>query len=81
MMLYKNTKVKVPSRDGDADYFNIVEGVLQGDILAPYLLIICQDYVHKTSIGHMKDNEFKLTKKKTEDTPHKELWTRTTLMT
>ena len=31
MMLYKNTKVKVRSPDGDSDYFDIVAGVLQGD--------------------------------------------------
>ena len=37
MMLYKNTKVKVHSPDGDTDYFDIVAGVLQGDTLAPYL--------------------------------------------
>ena len=34
MMLYKNTKVKVHSLDGDTDYFDIVADVLQGDILA-----------------------------------------------
>ena len=32
MMLSRNTKVKVRSPDGDTDYFNIVAGVLQGDI-------------------------------------------------
>ena len=32
MMLYKNTKVKVRSLDGDTNYFDIVAGVLQGDI-------------------------------------------------
>ena len=37
MILYKNTKVKVCSLDGDADYLDIVAGVLQGDTLAPYL--------------------------------------------
>ena len=37
---YRNTKVKVRSPDGDTDYFNIVPGVLQGDILAPYLFIM-----------------------------------------
>ena len=35
MMLFRNTKVKVRSPDGDTDYFNIVAGVLQGDTLAP----------------------------------------------
>ena len=45
MMLYKNTKVKVHSPDGDRDYFDIVAGVLQGDTLAPYQFIICLDYV------------------------------------
>ena len=29
MILYRNTKVKVRSPDGDTDYFDIVAGVLQ----------------------------------------------------
>ena len=64
MMLYNNTKVKARSPDGDTDYFDIVAGVLQGDTLAPYLFIICLDYVLRTSIDKMKDNDFKLTKEK-----------------
>ena len=43
MMLYKNTKVKVHSPDGDTDYFDIVAGVLQGNTLAPYMFIIYLD--------------------------------------
>ena len=62
IMLYKNTKVKVRSPDGDTDYFDIVAGVLQGDTLAPYLFIICLDYVLGTSIDLMKENSFKLAK-------------------
>ena len=42
-ILYKNTKVKVRSPDRDSEYFGIVAGVLQGDTLASYLLIICLD--------------------------------------
>ena len=42
-ILYRNTKVKVRSPDGDTDYFDIVAGVLQGDTLASYLFIICLD--------------------------------------
>ena len=37
IILYRNTKVKVHSPDGDTDYFDIVAQVLQGDTLAPYL--------------------------------------------
>ena len=48
MMLYRNTKVKVCSPDGDTNYFNIVAGELQGDTLAPYLFIISLDYVLRT---------------------------------
>ena len=64
MMLYRNTKVKVCSLDEDTDYFEIVAGGLQGDILAPYLFVICLDFVLRTSIDKMKDNGFKLTKER-----------------
>ena len=63
MMLYKTPKVKVCSPGCDTAYFDIVAGVLEGDTLAPYLLIICLDYVLRTSIDLMKENGFKLTKK------------------
>ena len=35
MMLYRNTKVKVRTPDGDIDYFDIVVGVLQGEYFCP----------------------------------------------
>ena len=69
MMLYRNTKVKVRSSNGETDYFDIVAGVLQGDTLALYLFIICQDYVLRTSIDKMKDNGFKLTKERSRRYP------------
>ena len=47
-ILYKNTKVKVRSPDGDTEYFDIVAGVLQRDTRAPYTFIICLDYMLKT---------------------------------
>ena len=62
-------KVKVHSPDGDTDYFNIVAGVLQGDTLAPYLFIICLDYVLRTSIDLMKENSFKLAKERSRRYP------------
>ena len=64
IMLYRNTKVKVRSPVGDTDYFSIVAGVLQGDTLASYLFIICVDYVLRTTMDKIKDNGFKLTKKR-----------------
>ena len=48
----------------ETDYFEIVAGVLQGDTFAPYLFIICLDYLLRTSIDKIKENVFKLTKKK-----------------
>ena len=69
MMLCKNTKVKVRSPYGDTDYFDIVTGVLQGDTLAPYLFIICLDYVLRTSIDLMKENGFKLAEERSRRYP------------
>ena len=64
-----NMKVKVCSLDGDTDYFNIVAGVLQKDTLAPFLFIICLDYVLRMSIDKMKDNGVKLTKERSRRYP------------
>ena len=66
MILYRNTKVKVRSPDGDTDYFDIVSGVLEWDTLAPYLFIICLDYVLRTSV-----DKIKLTKERSRRYPAK----------
>ena len=50
-------------------HFDIVAGVLQGDTLAPYLFIICFDYVLRTSIDLMKENGFKLAKERSRRYP------------
>ena len=71
MILYRNTKVKVRSPDGDTEYFDIVAGVLQGDTLAPYLFIICLDYVLRTSIDKIRKNGFELTKRRSKRYPAK----------
>ena len=62
MMLYRNMKVKIC-------YLDIVAGVLQRDTLAPYLLIICLDYVLRMSIDKINDNRFKLTKERSRRYP------------
>ena len=71
MMLYRNIKEKICSPDGDTDYFNIVAGVRQGDTLAPYLFIICLDYILRTSIDKIKEDSFELTKERSRRYPAK----------
>ena len=70
-ILYRITKVKVCSPDGDIEYFDIVARALQGDMLAPYLFIICLDYVFRTSIDKIRENGFKMTKKRSRRYPAK----------
>ena len=55
MMLYKNTRAKVRSPDGDTDFFDILAGVLQGDTLAPFLFVVCLDYVLRTSVDKISN--------------------------
>ena len=59
MILNKNTKVQVPSPDGDTD---IVPGILQGDTLSRYQFIICLDYVFRMSSDLIKETDFPLKK-------------------
>ena len=81
MILYRNTKVKVRSPDGDTDYFNIVAGELQGYTVATYLFFICLYYVLRTPIDKIKENGIKLTKERSRKDPAKQLPTPTTPMT
>ena len=71
VMLYKNTKVKVCSPDGNTDYIDIVAGMLQRDTLALYLFIICLDYMLRMSIDLIKKqkNSFKLAKERSKRYP------------
>ena len=69
MMLYKNTKIKVRSPDGDTDYIDVLAGVLQGDTLAPYLFIICLYYAVRTSVDLMKENGLTLAKERSRRYP------------
>ena len=60
MMLYKSTNAMVHSFD--TNFFDIVTVVLLGDLLAPYLFIICLDYTLQISIDFIKENGFTLKK-------------------
>ncbi len=63
--------MKVCSPDGDTEYFDILAGVPLGDTQAPYLFIICLDYVLRTSIDKIKENSCELTKKRSRRYPAK----------
>ena len=56
MILYINTRAMVRSPDGDTPFFKITTGVRQGDTIAPFLFIICLDYVLRKSIDCKKQN-------------------------
>ena len=43
----------VHSLDDDTDFFDIVTGVLQRDMLAQFLFIICLDYILYSSIDQI----------------------------
>ena len=64
-ILYRNTKLKVRSPDGDTE----VAEVLQGDTMAPYLFIICLDYILRTSIDKIRENGLELTRKRSRRYP------------
>ena len=68
-IIYRNVKVKVRSPDGDTEYLDIVAGVLQGYTLAPYLFIICLDYMLRTSTDKIRENCFELIKKRSRRYP------------
>ena len=63
--------MNVRSPDRDAEYFDIVAGVLLGDNLASYIFFICLDYVLRTSIDKIRENGFQLTKKRSRRYPVK----------
>ena len=63
MMLYMNTRSMVRSPDGDKQFFEITTGVLQVDTIAPFLFIICLDYVLKSSIDCSSNFGFTLKKR------------------
>ena len=58
--MYQNTTAKVQSLDRDTDPFDVLAGVLQGDTLAPFIFIICLDYVLRTSVDLLKELGFTL---------------------
>ena len=44
-ILYENTRARAITPDGETEYFQVTTGILQGDILAPYLFAIVLDHI------------------------------------
>ena len=49
-ILYNNSKSAVMVKENISDPFQIATGVLQGDVLAPFLIIILIDYLMMKAI-------------------------------
>jgi hypothetical protein len=45
--MYYGAKTKITTSDGIFDNISLSTGVLQGDILAPYLFVIGMDYIFR----------------------------------
>ena len=60
---------KTFTKCNDTDFFDIVARVFQGDMLAPYLFIICLDNILWMSIDLIKENGFKLKMKSSKHHP------------
>ena len=69
MIMYQDTQSMVRSPDGDTDFFDISAGVLQGDTLAPYIFIICLDYVLRKALDKNNELGFTLAKRKSKRYP------------
>ena len=55
--MYKNTKTRVLTTDGETSQFEITAAVLQGDTLAPFLFIIVLNYAMRKALAGGKDAE------------------------
>ena len=52
-VLYKNSKSAVMVDGGLSDPFNVTTGVLQGDVLAPFLFVVLVDYLLKKATSQL----------------------------
>ena len=69
MIAYKNTKSIVRTDDADSDFINISGGVLQGDILSPFLFIMCLNYDFKKALDRNNDIGFTLIERRSKRYP------------
>ena len=80
-ILYRNTKVKVRSPDGDTEYFDIIAGVLQWDTLAHNSLSSVKTTCLEDRLIKSERTASSWQRKGAERAPQKQLLTPTTQMT
>ena len=69
MILYKKTRSMVRSPNDDTTFFEIITGILQSDTLAPFLFIICLNYILKNSLDCNRELGFTISKSKSSRYP------------
>ena len=63
--MYRDTRAKVVTPDGETEEFEIHAGVLQGDTLAPFLFVVALDYALRKAIsGREQELGFEITPRK-----------------
>ena len=55
-IMYEYMSAKVIKPDGETETFSILDGVLQGDTLAPYLFVIIIDYIMRKALTGREEN-------------------------
>lgn len=70
-IFYSNRAAQVLFPNGNAEFFEILAGVLQGDTLAPYLFIIALDYTIRQATRDEQDLGFTLDRARSERHPAK----------
>ena len=57
-MMYTSTTAQILFPDGDTEFLEILEEVLQGGSLVPYLFISALDYVMREAVGNESNLRF-----------------------
>ena len=70
-IMYEDKSAKVITPDGETGKFSILSGVLQGDILSPYLFVIVIDYIMRKYLTEREEKlGFQLRKRQSRRVPH-----------
>ena len=71
--LYNNTEATVITPDGETEFFEITAGVLQGDILAPFIFMIVLDFRLRLSLDNLNDRGLQIQPRRSRRHPAQQL--------